>query len=105
MLPAGLALVPPRRGRLPARLPATEAWLTALAGPDGRFDADPGELGALAAGLAPWEDVGTGQTGPGPGDVPAGRGPGRGRIVSGAPGTRCAGSRMGRGTDRAAAGV
>ena len=63
-LPAGLALVPPRRGRLPARLPATEAWLAALTGPDGRFDADPGELDALARALAPWEDVGTGQTGP-----------------------------------------
>jgi SNF2 family DNA or RNA helicase len=63
-LPAGLALVPPRRGRLPARLPATEAWLTALTGPDGRFDADPAELSALARALAPWEDVGTGKTGP-----------------------------------------
>ena len=63
-LPAGLALVPPRRGRLPARLPATEAWLTALTGSDGRFDADPGELSALARALAPWEDIGTGKTGP-----------------------------------------
>ena len=63
-LPAGLALVPPRRGRLPARLPAAEAWLTALSGSDGRFDADPGELSALARALAPWEDIGTGRTGP-----------------------------------------
>ncbi len=63
-LPAGLTLVPPRRGRLPARLPATEAWLTALTGSDGRFDADPGELSALAHALAPWEDIGTGKTGP-----------------------------------------
>ena len=63
-LPAGLRLVPPRRGRLPARLPATEAWLTALTGPDGRFDAGPGELSALARALAPWEDIGTGKTGP-----------------------------------------
>ena len=63
-LPAGLTLVPPRRGRLPARLPATEAWLTALTGSDGRFDADPGELSALARALAPWEDIGTGKTGP-----------------------------------------
>ncbi len=46
------------------RLPAAEAWLAALVGPDGRFDADPEELSVLAAGLAPWEDVGTGQTGP-----------------------------------------
>src|SRR5437773_1933653 len=63
-VPAGLTLVPRRRGRLPARLPATEAWLTALTGPDGRFDADPGELSALARALAPWEDIGTGKTGP-----------------------------------------
>ena len=33
-------LLPPRRGR-PKRRPAVEAWLTALTGPDGRFDADP----------------------------------------------------------------
>jgi SNF2 family DNA or RNA helicase len=64
VLPAGTQLMPARRGRRPARLPAAEAWLAALVGPDGRFDADPGELSALAAGLAPWEDVGTGQTGP-----------------------------------------
>jgi len=63
-LPAGLRLVPPRRGRRPSRLPAADAWLTALTGPDGRFDADPGELSALARALAPWEDIGTGQTGP-----------------------------------------
>ena len=63
-LRAGVTLVPPRRGRLPARLPAAEAWLTALTGSDGRFDADPGELSALARALAPWEDIGTGKTGP-----------------------------------------
>src|SRR6185437_5577459 len=63
-LRAGLMLVPPRRGRLPARLPAAEAWLTALTGSDGRFDAEPGELSALARALAPWEDIGTGRTGP-----------------------------------------
>src|SRR5215469_11521551 len=64
VLPADLQLAPARRGRRPAQLPAAEAWLAALVGPDGRLDADPGELGALAAGLAQWEDVGTGQTGP-----------------------------------------
>ena len=63
-LPAGTQLMPARRGRRPVRLPADEAWLTALVGPDGRFDADSAELSALAARLAPWEDVGTGQTGP-----------------------------------------
>src|SRR5690348_13314606 len=60
----GLTLVPLRRGRLPARLPAAEAWLTALTGSDGRFDADPEELPVLARALAPWEDIGTGKTGP-----------------------------------------
>src|SRR5215469_11382333 len=63
-LPSGLRLAPPRRGRLPARLPAADAWLAALTGLDGRLDADPAELSALAQALAPWEDVGTGQTGP-----------------------------------------
>jgi hypothetical protein len=63
-LPPGLRLAPPRRGRLPARLPAADAWLAALTGGDGRLDADPAELSALAQALAPWEDVGTGQTGP-----------------------------------------
>src|SRR6516225_8708174 len=63
-LPPGLRLAPPRRGRLPARLPAADAWLAALTGLDGRLDADPAELSALAHALAPWEDVGTGQTGP-----------------------------------------
>jgi len=64
VLRAGPTLVPPRRGRLPARLPAAEAWLTALTGSDGRFDADPDELPVLARALAPWEDIGTGKTGP-----------------------------------------
>ena len=63
-LPAGWQFAPPRRGRRPARLPAAEAWLAALSGPDGRFDAEPGELGALASELASWDEVGTGQTGP-----------------------------------------
>jgi SNF2 family DNA or RNA helicase len=63
-LPPGLPLTAPRRGRRPARPPAAEAWLAALTGPDGRFEAGPGELGALARALAPWEEVGTGETGP-----------------------------------------
>src|SRR5438067_1908658 len=32
--------------------------------PGVRFGADPGELSALARALAPWEDIGTGKTGP-----------------------------------------
>jgi hypothetical protein len=46
-LPPGADLLPPRRGRRPRCLPAAEAWLTALTVPDGRFDADAGELDAL----------------------------------------------------------
>jgi len=56
-------LVPPRRGR-PKHLPAVEDWLTALTGPDGRLDAEPDELDALAQALRPWDHVGTGMVGP-----------------------------------------
>jgi len=64
MLPAGIDLLPPRRGRRPKTVPAQEAWLTALTAPDGRFEADPGELDALAGALRPWDDIGA--DGPGP---------------------------------------
>jgi SNF2 family DNA or RNA helicase len=63
-LPADMSLAPPRRGRRPARLPATEAWLAALSAPEGRFTADPAELAALGDALRPWDEAGTGQTGP-----------------------------------------
>ena len=63
-LPADLVLTPPRRGRRPRRLPAAEAWLNALSTPDGRFDADDAEVDALAGTLAPWAELGTGDTGP-----------------------------------------
>ena len=63
-LPGGLSLTPPRRGRRPARLAAAEAWLAALCSPDGRFDADPDEIDILAEALHPWDQVGTGLTGP-----------------------------------------
>ncbi len=63
-LPAGKPLIPPRRGRRPARLAIAEAWLAALSSPDGRFDAEPAELDALAEALHPWDEVGVGQTGP-----------------------------------------
>jgi len=56
-------LVRPRRGRSKRR-PAVEDWLAALTGPDGRFDAEPDELDALAQALRPWDDVGTGMVGP-----------------------------------------
>ncbi|NMI01041.1 DEAD/DEAH box helicase [Pseudonocardia acidicola] len=60
-----VALLPPRRGRAPRRLPATEAWLAALLTPDARVDAEPRELDELARALEPWDAVGTEPTGPG----------------------------------------
>jgi SNF2 family DNA or RNA helicase len=62
-LPPGIDLLPPRRGHRPKRLPAREAWLTALTAPDGRFEADPDELDALVTSLRPWEHVGVGKAG------------------------------------------
>jgi SNF2 family DNA or RNA helicase len=56
-------LVPVRQGRL-KRAAAVEDWLTALTSPDGRFDAAPDELDALAEALRPWDDVGVGMVGP-----------------------------------------
>ncbi|AXH95533.1 DEAD/DEAH box helicase [Ornithinimicrobium avium] len=58
------ALLPPRRGRRPARTPAAEAWLAALTGPHGAFDADPAQLAELERELRPWDEVGTGVVGP-----------------------------------------
>ncbi len=63
-LSAGPALIPPRRGRRPARPGVVEAWLEALSAPDDRFDADAADLGALAEALRGWDGVGIGQTGP-----------------------------------------
>jgi SNF2 family DNA or RNA helicase len=63
-LPGGLSLTPPRRGRRPGPLAAAEAWLAALGSADGRFDADPDEIDLLAEALHPWDEVGTGLTGP-----------------------------------------
>lgn len=62
--PVDSDLLPPRRGRRPKRLPAQEAWLTALTAPDGRFDADPDELDSLAQALLPWERVAAEEPGP-----------------------------------------
>lgn len=59
-----LQLLPPRRGRAPKHLPAVEQWLTALTTPDGRFDADDDDLGALGQQLLAWDDIGTGEVGP-----------------------------------------
>ncbi len=59
-----LRLAPPRRGRPPRRLPATEAWLGALTSADGLFHVDPDELAALEQMLTPWDEVGRGAQGP-----------------------------------------
>jgi SNF2 family DNA or RNA helicase len=63
-LPAGIDLLSPRRGRRSKRVSATEAWLTALTAPDGRFEADPGELDTLVEALGPWSDTGVDAPGP-----------------------------------------
>ncbi|MFD9668834.1 DEAD/DEAH box helicase [Rhodococcus sp. NPDC059968] len=63
-LPDGTDLVPPRRGRRPKHPPAVEAWLTALTGPDGRFDVDPNGFDALTEALRQWDDFGIGAVGP-----------------------------------------
>ena len=61
-----VAVLPPPRGRTPARPPAVEAWLAALLTADGRIDdiAAP-ELAALTDAVAEWDAVGTGTTGEG----------------------------------------
>ncbi len=56
------SLVPPRPGQ--GQLSAAEAWLAALTSPDGRVDAEADELDALAEALRPWDEEGTGLTGP-----------------------------------------
>jgi SNF2 family DNA or RNA helicase len=63
VLPPGVELLPPRRGRRPGRLPVVEAWLAALSAPDGRFEANAADLDALAESLRPWAEVGTGRAG------------------------------------------
>jgi superfamily II DNA or RNA helicase len=64
-----IALLPPRRGRAPGRLPAAEAWLAALLTPDARVGGAIGvpapELDTLAAAVASWDEVGTAATGAG----------------------------------------
>ncbi|WP_152365910.1 DEAD/DEAH box helicase [Microlunatus speluncae] len=62
--PAGLDLLPARRGRPPKRPPAHESWLAALTSADGRFDADDHELDDLDQVLRPWSEIGTEQVSP-----------------------------------------
>jgi len=64
VLPAGLDLTPPRRGRRPRRLPPAEAWLLALTAPDGRLDLSTAEIEPLREALLPWTEAETGATGP-----------------------------------------
>ncbi|MFC5994070.1 SNF2-related protein [Pseudonocardia hispaniensis] len=59
-----VVLVPPRRGRIPRRVPVTEAWLAALLSPDARVDAQQTELRELTRALGPWDEVGTESAGP-----------------------------------------
>jgi hypothetical protein len=63
-----LDLLPPRRGRRPRRVPAAEAWLSALTVADARFPADQpveeAHVAALAEALSAWDAVGAEVTGP-----------------------------------------
>ena len=54
------SMLPKRRGRAPARIPAAEQWLQALAAPDPRLhlDDDDDQVETLADQLAEWDDVG-----------------------------------------------
>ncbi|NLE96476.1 MAG: DEAD/DEAH box helicase, partial [Propionibacterium sp.] len=63
-LPEPGALLPPRRGRRPKVLPAAEAWVAALTGPEGRFEADDAALDSLGLALQPWDELGGGDVGP-----------------------------------------
>ncbi|MDR1426533.1 MAG: hypothetical protein LBJ08_02070, partial [Bifidobacteriaceae bacterium] len=56
--------LPPRRGRRPARLPASEAWLAALTTDTGLFAANDSEAQALRRSLAGWDGLGAGPAGP-----------------------------------------
>ncbi len=60
----GQVLLPARRGRRPASQPLAEAWLAALAGPDPRVEADPGEAAKLQQALDEWRRSAEPATGP-----------------------------------------
>jgi hypothetical protein len=63
-----LNLLPPRRGRRPRRVPAAEAWLSALTAGDARFPVDQpveeADVAALAEALSGWAAIGAEATGP-----------------------------------------
>ena len=58
------SLLPRRTGRRPRVEPAADAWLAALTGPNGRFQADQADLVALGKALRPWDEVGSDEVGP-----------------------------------------
>ncbi len=66
--PPGWALLPPRRGRRPARVPVPERWAAALTGPDAEVEVDTAEdeaeAAALAAALGDWRAAAQAPAGP-----------------------------------------
>jgi SNF2 family DNA or RNA helicase len=64
----GFALLPPRRGRRPARIPVAERWAVALAGLNPQVlvvtPEDEAEAAALAADLAAWRSTAQAPAGP-----------------------------------------
>ena len=64
----GWTLLPPRRGRRPARVPVAERWATALTGPDAEVEVaseeDEAEVAALAASLDDWRATAQAPAGP-----------------------------------------
>ena len=66
--PPGWALLPPRRGRRPARVSVPERWVAALNGPDAEVEVataeDEDEAAELAADLDAWRAVAQAPAGP-----------------------------------------
>ncbi len=66
--PPGWALLPPRRGRRPARVPVPERWVAALAGPDAEVEVataeDEDEAAELAGALDAWRAAAQAPAGP-----------------------------------------
>ncbi len=64
----GWALLPPRRGRRPARVPVPERWAAALTGPDAEVEVataeDEAEAAALATSLDAWHAASQAPAGP-----------------------------------------